>query len=74
MCTANFEQFYKEKVKDSKNKHATRLNETDIKNGILLFENIPRFGLLIVPDYKLGTDEIIKSKLGKDGMDNILKF
>ena len=74
MCTANYEQFYKEKIKDTKNKYVTRLNETDIKNGILLFENIPRFGLLIVPDYKLGTDEIIKSKLGKDGMDNILKF
>ena len=74
MYTANFEQFYKEKVKDPKNKYVTRLNATDIKNGFLLFENIPRFGLLIVPDYKLGTDEIIKSKLGKNGMDNIYKF
>ena len=74
MCFANYEQFYKEKLKDPKKKFVTRLNETDIKNGSLLIENVPRFGLLIVPDYKLGTDEIIKSKLGKDGMDNILKF
>ena len=73
-CTANYEQFYQQKIKDSKYKYVTRLNETDIKNGSLLFEQIPRFGLLIIPDYKLGTDEIIKSKLGKDGMDNILKF
>ena len=74
MCLPNYEQFYKEKVKDPKKKYVTRLNETDIKNGSLLFEKIPRFGLLIIPDYKLGTDEIIKSKLGKDGMNNILNF
>ena len=38
------------------------VNETFINKGDLMIENTPRFKALIVPDYKLGSDEIIKSK------------
>ena len=56
------------------NTYATKINETEVINGNLLNGGIPRFGFLIIPDYILGTEEIIKSKLGEKGIKNIDDF
>ena len=55
-------------------KFVTKLNEKSIQNGVLLENGIPRFGVLIIPDFILGTDDIIKSKLGENGKNKIIDF
>ena len=37
----------------------------------MINNGFPRFGILVIPDYKLGTDGIILSRLGKQGIQNI---
>ena len=54
--------------------YVSNVNETSINRGDLMIENSPRFKVLIVPDYKLGSDNIIKSKLGDKGKQQILKY
>ena len=73
-CYPNYEDFYKHKKQDPIKKYITRLNETDIKNGGLSLDGVPNFGVLIIPDFKLGTDDIIKSKLGSEGIKKIQEF
>ena len=69
-----YEKFLTSKATDPSKTYVTRINETDVKNGALLNGVFPRFGILIIPDYKLGTDGIIKSKLGEAGKNNIINF
>ena len=69
-----YEQFLTTKLKDTSKTYVTRINETEVIKGSLLNGVAPRFGILIIPDYKLGTDDIIKSKLGETGKKNIIDF
>ena len=55
-------------------KYTTKLNEKAIQSGVLLENGIPRFGALIIPDFILGTDDIIKAKLGENGKNKIIEF
>ena len=71
---SNYSQFIESKTKDPSKTYVTTINENDIINGDLLNNGIPRFGLLIIPDYMLGTDTIIISKLTQKGIDNIVDF
>ena len=71
---SNYSQFIESKTKDPSKTYVTTINENDIINGNLLNNGIPRFGLLIIPDYMLGTDTIIISKLTQKGIDNIVDF
>lgn len=65
LTCGTYEEFLKLKKKDTTVTYATRINETEVINGNLLNDGIPRFGIFIIPDYQLGTDTIIKSKLGE---------
>ena len=55
-------------------KYTTKLNEKAIQSGVLLENGLPRFGALIIPDFILGTDDIIKAKLGENGKNKIIEF
>ena len=70
----NYLEFLKAKEKETSRTFVTRINETEVINGYLLNEGLPRFGILIIPDYQLGTDDIIKSKLGQKGIQNIIEY
>ena len=74
LTCGTYEEFLKLKKKDTTVTYATRINETEVINGNLLNDGIPRFGIFIIPDYQLGTDTIIKSKLGEKGINNIISF
>ena len=69
-----FESFYEEKMKNPNSFYSTKINETNIIQGKLMLGETPRFKALIVPDYKSGTDEIIKAKLGEQGIKEILNY
>ena len=71
---STYQEFLKYKTTYPTNTYATRINETEVINGNLLNGGIPRFGFLIIPDYILGTEEIIKSKLGEKGIKNIVDY
>ena len=73
-CNENFELYLDKKKENPTKFYSSKLNETAINQGVLDIDGVPRFGILIVPDYKLGTDSIIKSKLGENGKKNILNF
>ena len=60
---STFEEFLNYKAQNPTRTNATKINEIEIIKGNLLNDGLPRFGLLIIPDYILGTDDIIKSKL-----------
>ena len=70
----NYLEFLKSKEKETSRTFVTRINETEVINGNLLNDGLPRFGILIIPDYQLGTDDIIKSKLGQKGIQNIIEY
>ena len=74
VCYESFELYHEEKLKNSSKFYSSKINETSISQGELMIGSIPRFKALIIPDYKLGTDEIIKSKLGEKGEKEILKY
>ena len=71
---STYQEFLRYKTTYPTNTYATKINETEVINGNLLNERIPRFGILIIPDYTLGTEEIIKSRLGEKGIENIVEF
>ena len=72
-CFINYDVFYNEKIKNTTKTYVTRINETSIRAGKVISEDgFPRFGVLIIPDYKLGTANIIKSLLTDNGI-NALK-
>ena len=73
-CLQNYEAFYNEKIKNPMKKYTTKLNEKAIQSGVLLENGLPRFGALIIPDFILGTDDIIKAKLGENGKNKIIEF
>ena len=76
-CQRNYQNFLKQKYRsqDSKlNTFVTWVNETEVGKGALMNEGLPRFGILIVPDYITGSDDIIKSKLNKEGISKIIEF
>ena len=62
-CFDTYEQFLKAKEEDSSKALYTKINEADIKNGVLMNDDFPRFGILVIPDFLLGTYERIKSAL-----------
>ena len=73
-CLDSYKTFYDEKINDPTKKFSTKLNEKSIQDGVLLENGIPRFGALIIPDFILGTDDIIKARLGQDGINKIKDF
>ena len=70
----DYAEFLELKTKNKFNSYVTRINETEVINGNLINDGMPRFGILVIPDYQLGTDVIIKSKLGDKGMKNIVDY
>ena len=74
-CQGNYDSFLKAKKANPERTFVTWIDETAIKNNRLLNEEgLPRFGIFIVPDYMLGSESIIKSKLGTSGIQNIIKY
>ena len=73
-CQKTFENFQKVKNTNTKKTYVTWVNETEVKNGALMNEGLPRFGIVIVPDYRTGSDQIILSKYGKTGIEKINEF
>ena len=53
--------------------YITLLNDTEINNDALMDQGFPRFGILIIPDFMMGTYDRIKSRL-KDSMSKIVEF
>ena len=69
-----FDEYYEQKKNNPNLFYSVKINETDIIKGKLMIEETPRFKALIIPDYKSGTDEIIKAKLGQQGIKAILNY
>ena len=65
-CYGNYQDFLKEKTAHPEKTFVTWINETEINNNKLINDGLPRFGILIVPDYLLGAESIIKTKLNKN--------
>ena len=70
----DFKTFLETKAKDPSKTYITKIDEKDVIDGNLLNDGVPRFGFLIIPDYILGTDSIIISKLTEQGIKNIVDF
>lgn len=62
-CLENYDKFLQLKEEDNSKAYYTKINEEDIKKGVLMNEALPRFGILVIPDYLIGTYERIKSVL-----------
>ena len=63
-CYGNYQDFLKQKNAHPEKTFVTWINETEINSGRLINEDgLPRFGILIIPDYLLGAESIIKTKL-----------
>ena len=73
-CQGSFQAFNNTKTKTPGKTYITLLNETDVRNGYLLDNNLPRFKILIVGDFILGSESLIKSKLEQKGIDNIKAY
>ena len=71
---SSFEEFLQYKAQNSSRTYITKINETEVIKGSLLNDGLPRFGILLIPDYILGYDGIIKSKLGQKGINNIIDY
>ena len=71
---SSFQAFLEAKKANPTKTYATKINETDVINGNLLNNGLPRFGFLIISDYLLGTEDLIKSKLGEQGIQNIKNY
>ena len=74
VCQGDFETFNNTKTKNPGKTFATWINETEIKKGSLMDNGLPRFKILIVSDYILGSESLIKSKLGSDGIKKIKDY
>ena len=74
MVYSTYEEFLQAKTKDPSKTYVVRINDTVVKEGCLFNGGLPRFGILVIPDYKLGTDGIILSRLGEQGIKNIQNF
>ena len=74
-CFANFEEFNVTKSKNSGTTYVTMINQTDLLDGKLLNDGIPRFRILIIPDFLYGVYERLKDKIkGNAGLDKIKEF
>ena len=74
-CFANFEEFNETKSKNTGKTYITMINQTDLLSGKLLNDGIPRFRILIIPDFLFGVYERLKEKIkGKTGLDKIKEF
>ena len=63
-CYGQYSDFIKQKNEHPEKTFVTWINETEINKGSLINEDgLPRFGILIFPDFLLGADNLIKSKL-----------
>ena len=63
-CLGNYQEFLRHKTSSPLSTFVTWINETEINAGRLINEDqLPRFGILIIPDYYLGAESLIKSKL-----------
>jgi len=71
----NYEEFLKYKNSNPQKTYSTLINETEIQKGNLMNEQLPRFGILIIPDFYLSAEiSAILGKLGQTGVDKIKEF
>ena len=70
----DYNSFKKDKKNNPNSFYITKINEDVIVEGNLMDKGLPRFKALIIPDYKTGTDDIIKTKLGEKGKQKILDY
>lgn len=71
----NYEEFMKAKKSNPQKSYSTLINETEIQNGGLMNDQLPRFGILIIPDYYLRARlDIILGILKQEGIDKIKEF
>ena len=74
-CLDNFQVFNATKSKNSGATYATMINQTDLLDGRLLNDGIPRFRILIIPDFLYGVYERLKEKIkGTSGFQKIKEF
>jgi hypothetical protein len=73
-CLGDYKTFLNKKSGNTKNTFVTWINETAIRSGALLDNGLPRFGVFIVPDYILGAESMIKSKLSTSGINQIKEY
>ena len=74
-CFSNFDEFNATKSKNSGTTYVTMINQTDLLEGKLLNDGIPRFRILIIPDFLYGVYERLKDKIkGNVGLDKIKEF
>ncbi len=52
----NYEEFLTNKKSNPQKTYSTLINETEIQNGNLMNEQLPRFGILIIPDFYLSAE------------------
>ena len=71
----NYETFMKAKRSNPQRTYSTLINETEIQKGGLMNEQIPRFGILIIPDFYISAKiDIILGLLKQTGIDKIKEF
>ena len=70
-----YEEFIKSKEKNPQKTYTTFINETEIQKGNLMNDQLPRFGILIIPDFYLSARmDPILGKLKQEGIDKILEY
>ena len=63
-CYGEYKDFIKEKTAHPEKTFVTWINGKEINGGALINEDgLPRFGILIVPDYLLGAEKLILGQL-----------
>ena len=73
-CLLNFDAFSEQKSKSSGETYVTKINQTDLLAGKLMNSGIPRFRILIIPDFLYGVYERLKNTLGEQGFKKIKEF
>ena len=73
-CLQDYKTFLSKKTASSKSTFVTWINETAIQSDALIDNGLPRFGIFIVPDYILGAESLIKSKLSPSGINKIIEY
>ena len=74
ICLDDYQTFLNKKGNNTKNTFVTWINEAAIRKGALMDNGIPRFGILIIPDYILGAEALIKKKLEQSGINKIKEY
>ena len=73
-CFLNYDAFQVQKSKNSGSTFVTKINETDLLSGKLMNDGIPRFRILIIPDFLYGVYERLKDRLSSKGLQKIKEF